>query len=188
MIEYHPALYELILKEPLQTQPWLLPMIVEPQPWVTWTSGGYLQHREEVVRVHNNPEHAEYLSAADKENHLDIVLQALDALGMTPWVINHDIFYVAARLWNEGVGGPSIPPKLELPPIKKPADFETNLDARKAYKSAVKQRNMELQNNFSQQCDTNYKIEVARAVSHAECFIFSYDTKLNISWLSTVPH
>ena len=165
MIVYHPALYELILKQPLQVQPWLLPMIVPPRPWVTWNSGGYLQHRQDVVRIHNNPEHRDYLAAADDANHLGIVLRALDVLGMTPWIINQHIFDVASRMWNEGRAGPSMPARLELASVQKPSDFETNLEAKRLYKLACKKRIQELQNNFSQRCDVNYKIEVARAVS-----------------------
>jgi DNA-directed RNA polymerase len=165
MIAYHPALYDLILKQPLQVQPWLLPMIVSPRPWVTWTSGGYLQHRQEVVRIHNNPEHREYLAAADEANHLSIVLRSLDVLGMTPWTINKRIFQVASKMWNEGIEGPSMPAKLNLPAIEKPADYESNPEAKKKYKIANKKRTQDIQNNFSQRCDVNYKIEVAKAVS-----------------------
>jgi DNA-directed RNA polymerase len=39
-ISYHPALYELLLTQPVHSLPWMLPMIVSPRPWVTWNSGG----------------------------------------------------------------------------------------------------------------------------------------------------
>jgi DNA-directed RNA polymerase len=65
-----------------------------------------------------------------------------------------------------GEAYPSIPPlheSLVLPP--KPPDYDTNLQARMKWYNASKEAENEYRNHHSQRCDTNYKIEIARAVN-----------------------
>lgn len=163
-IEYHPALYDLILQQPLQTQPWFLPMITHPAPWVKWNSGGYLTQRDEVIRVDFNPEHRQLIVSADKKHHLDTILKALDVLGSTPWKINTRVLAVMLQFWERGMDAPHLPSKYCAPPPVKPSSGVNDPALIRKYNSEMKKHQLCIQNNFSQRCDVHYKIEVAKAV------------------------
>ncbi|KAI8924501.1 hypothetical protein BC831DRAFT_465326 [Entophlyctis helioformis] len=159
----HHALLDLLSNGPIHVSPIYLPMLVKPRPWLTASSGGYLQHRSDLVRIHSNHEHSDYLKAADEANHLSLVLRALDVLGSTPWTINQPVYRVAASLWNSGVDAPCMP-KLDRPPeIPKPADHDTNPAAKRRYFIETQKRQRAMGNNYSQRCDVNYKLEIAKS-------------------------
>lgn len=37
--------------KPIVLEPWLLPMLVPPKPWLTHNNGGYLLHSTNCVRL-----------------------------------------------------------------------------------------------------------------------------------------
>ncbi|TPX65186.1 DNA-directed RNA polymerase [Spizellomyces sp. 'palustris'] len=162
MIQYHPALYEALNNTRVSVDPWLLPMLVAPRPWITWQTGGYLQHRSSMVRTKSG-EAKRYLGEADRAQILGTVTRALDVLGSIPWRINEDIYNVAAQMWNSNEHAPSLPAKLDLPEVEKPANLETDPLAKRKYWFLAGKRDTTLRENFSQRADTNYKLEIAKA-------------------------
>lgn len=40
---FDPAVFQILAAKSVNIAPWCLPMVVPPLPWITWTSGGYLQ-------------------------------------------------------------------------------------------------------------------------------------------------
>jgi hypothetical protein len=52
-VEWHPMLYDLLVNQPkpLVLEPWSLPMLVPPKPWLTYNNGGYLLHSTNCVRL-----------------------------------------------------------------------------------------------------------------------------------------
>lgn len=164
VIRYHPALYDILSKHAAMVDPWLLPMLIPPKPWVTWKSGGYLEHRVKMVRIRGDRTARAYLQAADQEHKLSTVAQALDALGAVPWRINEDVYRIAAEMWNNGEHASSLPAPLHIPEVEKPTDFESNPEAKKKYYYEVQKRTLKLRENYSQRADANYKLEIARAV------------------------
>ncbi|KAI9097331.1 hypothetical protein DFS34DRAFT_621293 [Phlyctochytrium arcticum] len=162
VIRYHPALYELLAKVRVSVDPWLLPMLLPPRPWITWRAGGYLQHRSKMVRTHSH-EAIAYLKAADKAHLLGGVTRALDVLGSIPWRVNEEVYSVAAQMWNKNEQAPSLPAQTTLPEIEKPSDMETNPEARRRYYFLERKREMALRENFSLRADANYKLEIAKA-------------------------
>ncbi|EGF79316.1 hypothetical protein BATDEDRAFT_35464 [Batrachochytrium dendrobatidis JAM81] len=158
----HAAVMEMMENGCASVLPLHLPMLVQPRPWLSCNRGGYLQHGSQLVRILNNPEHREYLKAADEANHLPLVLRAVDKLGSTAWVINPIIYKVASTFWNKKESAPSIPKPIVIPEIPKPSDYDTNPDARWKYIKKNTKRLQQISNNHSQRCDLNYKMEIAR--------------------------
>ena len=52
-IEWNPMIYDLLIQQPkpIVLEPWLLPMLVPPKPWLTHNNGGYLLHSTNCVRL-----------------------------------------------------------------------------------------------------------------------------------------
>lgn len=166
VIKIHPYLFDLIANNFSFIAPWSLPMLVPPVPWLTYKSGGYLNHRFPLVRTGKNDEHKRYIKEADQAKHLETMKMALDALGTTPWIINRRIYEVAAYFWNQKIEIPGLPVEISPPEIVKPEDYETNKICQKQYTTAVKKRKQAISSKFSDRCSANYKLEIARSVIH----------------------
>ncbi|KAI8812665.1 hypothetical protein BJ742DRAFT_877325 [Cladochytrium replicatum] len=132
VIVFNPALLELLARlSKMQLSLRLLPMIVTPRPWLTWRSGGYLLHEEEVVRLQGNLEHRALVNRAAEEDKLIVVLHSPHVLGVTPWRVTVPVLEVVLECWNSGEEIAGIPPEKleEIPPP--PEDYETNMEAKK---------------------------------------------------------
>jgi DNA-directed RNA polymerase, mitochondrial len=144
-------------------------MVVKPRPWVTRSSGGYLRYASQLVRTHFNAEHTAYIAAADARGHLSHVYESLDVLGSVGWRIHERVYEVMMRVWNGGVEGmPGFPTfselDVELGKIRA-VDTQDMGDAEKR-EHVARKRKLEVarRNAFSQRCDLNYKMEIAKAV------------------------
>ncbi|KAL7754414.1 DNA-directed RNA polymerase [Sorochytrium milnesiophthora] len=178
VIKFHPQISELLSRDPLRVtlHPKLLPMLVRPRPWLTFMSGGYLTSRSACMRFKDrNPEQVAYLRAAAKNNRLDYILASLDVLGSTPWQINKDIFRVVLEAWNTGEEIADIPQAVDelieqqMMPTK-PADYETNTQARREYQRKAIEVQNKVRNSYSLRCDANYKLEIARTFLGSEIY------------------
>lgn len=141
-----------------------LPMLVPPRPWVSHNSGGYFTERKSVMRLKDSTEQGSYLRAAAESGELDKVLSSLDVLGQTAWKVNVPVLKVVSDVWNSGEALGDLPPRhkeITLPP--EPEDYHTNLRSRHMYNQLVATAQMQQVSNHSQRCDTNYKLEIARA-------------------------
>ncbi|KAJ3356082.1 DNA-directed RNA polymerase [Entophlyctis luteolus] len=169
VIQMHPFILEQVASNPVHVHPRLLPMIVPPRPWVTRTSGGYLHHKSEVLRTISR-EHLAYLAAADERQHLNGVFESLDVLGKTAWKINERVYEVVKTVWNSGEAIADLPP---IPGVRekrkpKPENWDTMTGKEKrAWVQQAQKEEADRRNDFSQRCDTNYKIEIARSVRRA---------------------
>ncbi|ODQ68567.1 mitochondrial RNA polymerase [Nadsonia fulvescens var. elongata DSM 6958] len=144
-------------------QPHHLPMLIKPKPWTSWNNGGYYMSKSYVMRTKESPEQQAYLKEASKRGAMNEVFEGLNVLGNTSWTINKDIFKVVMQLWNTGK------PFLDIPGISDDVELPTeparNVDPaiRRDWLRecrAIVNRN---QADHSQRCDTNYKLEIARA-------------------------
>jgi DNA-directed RNA polymerase len=112
-------------------------------------------------------QHAMIVRAHDA-GALVTLYEVLDVLGATGWRIHKKVFEVLQTLWNSGESWLSVPGDSEgclKKRVGKPAGwkemstaeraqwYKTNLDANRAIMAA-----------FSQRCDLNYRLEVAKAV------------------------
>ena len=109
-LEKHHAQCELLT-------PFFMPMIKEPKPWTSATSGGYytdcVTQRNKAVKTRNS-------KALDSlaENDLSQVYSALNTIQSVPWLINKRILTVLDEVWNSGgnLGGLPSAELKELPP------------------------------------------------------------------------
>ncbi|CDK24202.1 unnamed protein product [Kuraishia capsulata CBS 1993] len=146
--------------------PQQLPMLVQPRPWTTHASGGYLFSRSSILRTKNSHEQYAYVKAASKRGDLDKVFKGLNVLGNTQWTPNKRILEIVTQVWNSGEEMLEIPAhisELKLPdPPKLPEG--TVMDPREAADWRAKR--VEAANRFasnrSMRCDLNYRLEIAR--------------------------
>lgn len=168
MIRYHPQLVRDLVENRISasTIPRLLPMIVPPRPWTNQSSGGYLTHSnlQPLVRINGNRQLGKLLRTADEEGHLHTVFHALDVLGATPWRINKAVLQIVTVCWNEGKEWPCLPVLESVPDIEKPSDYDTNPKSKSAYWAKKYKRENKEKARYSQRCDSNYKILLAKAV------------------------
>lgn len=147
-------------------QPQQLPMLVEPRPWTAWNRGGYHYTTTKIIRSREAPEQLAYVIAASRRNQLDAVYDGLNTLGRTAWTINKDMYRIISKIWNSKKAFLDIPPHVsphpDLSHLKQP---ERNADPVKRREYLRECRALTLQNGawYSQRCDLNYKLDIARA-------------------------
>lgn len=109
-----PAIYELLVNQsrPLVLEPWSLPMLVSPKPWLTYNYGGYLLHSTNCVRLkvrylysffscrlgQAGDIHLDRLQTQDEKGTLHRILSGLDVLGQTAWKVNNNILSVVEKV------------------------------------------------------------------------------------------
>lgn len=167
-IKLNPVVSDRMAKDQLREtlHPRHLPMLVKPKPWLSHDQGGYLYNKTSVMRYKESREQQSYVCEASSQGVLELVYASLDVLGSTPWKINREIFDVVLNVWNSGERLGKIPPAVyDQPEPEKPEDFETDPKAKVTFLQRHKAYTSSKANNHSERCNTNYKIEIARAVS-----------------------
>jgi hypothetical protein len=104
------------------------PMIVPPKPWRSHEEGAYFALSASLMRTRGCKPQKEALQLAP----LNVVFNALNALGAVPWKINTKILAAAKLCWEEGIVLGDIPSKtdFELPPFPIKPPFPEGLDFR----------------------------------------------------------
>ncbi|CAO0798336.1 unnamed protein product [Mucor circinelloides] len=167
IIKFSEQLTHMLSREPIRDtlHPRLLPMLVHPNPWLSYNSGGYLSTKSLCMRIKDSAEQLIYLNKASENDHLGKVFSGLDVLGSTCWRVNKNVFNVILEVWNSGEALADIPPVVNehapLPP--KPENYDTDPKAKFNWVTEVKQLQTNERNNHSLRCDVNYKVETARA-------------------------
>lgn len=161
--------------------PKFLPMIIEPVPWQRYNVGGYLTHREKIMRYRGNL-HEELLQEKDKEMvegrgpGLSRVYEAVTALGKVPWSINNEILQVMQTIFQLGGGVCAVPPlrNKPLPPPPRKTfgmhrDDGGNLRFHALPNKEIKDRYMDINKTrkvnkelHSIRCDFQHKLRVAQ--------------------------
>lgn len=144
-------------------QPHFLPMLTPPRPWVSYNEGGYLFSQSTLVRTRDSPETIAYLRAASKRGDLEKVFQGLNVLGDTAWTVNRKVLEVMTKFWNSGQEFLDIPPIVDELQLPDPVPSNADPDTLRQYQRKVKLAFNTAASNRSQRCDTNYKLEIARA-------------------------
>lgn len=142
-----------------------LPMLVKPEPWTGFSSGGFLKHPGRVMRVKNGDrDQRNYTDAAIDQGNLTTVFKGLNVLGEQSWRINQPVFDIMLDAWNSGDAIANLAPhkpKLEYPP-----EPETSSDPleRRRWVTAVKKVENSKAGFHSQRCFQNFQLEIARAL------------------------
>lgn len=111
------------------------PMVVPPAPWTHPLVGGYLTNDVKPLTLVKTRSR-KYLERLAKQE-MPQVYEAVNRIQETAWRINRPILDVIEQILqtNSELGGM---PRAELVPIPdKPADIDTNEEARKAYRKAA---------------------------------------------------
>ncbi|KAF2690504.1 DNA/RNA polymerase [Lentithecium fluviatile CBS 122367] len=152
-----------------------LPMVFEPQPWTSFTEGGYYKSRGSVIRTKaGDTSQRAYAHSAISNGDMDKVLKGLDVLGKVPWQINSDVFTVMTRAWNAGEGiGAMVPAQLDMKLPEEPPSNASHEERRKWMKKVKEYEN--LKSGFhSQRCYQNFQLEIARAFIREEKIYFPH--------------
>ncbi|QSL65643.1 hypothetical protein MERGE_002956 [Pneumocystis wakefieldiae] len=171
VIKLNDQLMKQLGSQPLRgnIHPRLLPMLVEPKPWISWDSGGYYLSKSIVMRSRDSPEQINYLRTASERNNLKSIFEGLDVLGSTAWAINRPVFDVVSEVWNSGqefAEIPAINPDITFPPQPTSKDPAEKI----SWQLLCRQIARDAQNKQSIRCDINYKLEIARAFLHEKMY------------------
>ena len=168
IVRMHPIIYDSIMFAPNNpfVSPMALPMVVPPKLWLSYSSGGYLNHRSICVRMKEDPLQLSYIKLACQEGKLNAILTGLDVLGKTAWRIHERILSVLTTAWNENLPLPDIPiaPSTSFE-FRSKKEFATDEEF-KQYIAHAKSLCDEKRNIHSQRCDTFYKLEIAKRFSN----------------------
>ncbi|KAF2703554.1 DNA/RNA polymerase [Pleomassaria siparia CBS 279.74] len=141
-----------------------LPMLIEPKPWTAFDQGGYYATREFCVRTKGgDTSQRAYAESAIATGDMSKVLAGLDVLGKVPWMINDDIYRVAAEAWNNGEGVAGLLP--EKFPLPRPAELPATAspDERLQFSKQMKVYENARGGFHSQRCFQNFQLEIAKA-------------------------
>jgi len=119
------------------------------------------------MRFKENHEQEVYLREATNRGKIELIYAGLDVLSSTPWKVNKAIFEVVLEVWNSEERMGKIPPAVydvEEPVLE--VGKEHDMKAKSRYIQRHKLWSSNKANNHSDRCSVNYKIEIARAVSH----------------------
>lgn len=140
--------------------PILMPMVVRPRRWRTPRTGGYLRRlygsRDMLVKNHDRA-YQDRLWDAD----LSQVYEALNHIQETPWRVNRKVLDVMRVAWDGGGSFAGLPPRHDKPLPGKPVHFDTDEEAKTAWKreaALVHQENARL---FSQRLQMQQRIWLA---------------------------
>ena len=118
------------------TSPFLMPMIAPPRPWTTMKDGGYYteSHRFPLLKNwHHHTNRRGYMDELMRSPPVKM-LEAVNVLQATPWKINSKVFDFVKQAWEAGLVASDMPPLHDEPLPTKPADYESNVEARKQWK------------------------------------------------------
>lgn len=101
------------------------PMIVPPGTWSADCRGGYLKLPSSPVKK---------AVRAGKVEIPERVYDCLNAVNATPWRVNKRVLNVAIALWDDGGNIAGMPRRYGQPKPPRPADFDTNPEAKKDWK------------------------------------------------------
>lgn len=166
VIKVHRSIANKLSTESMATaiSPQQLPMLVKPIPWTAYNKGGYLYTSTKIMRTKHSPEQVAYLKEASNRGSLDKVYEGLNVLGSTAWTINKDIFEIILKVWNSGESFLDIPKFVDAKPQYPPAPpRNSDPSLRTKYLRECRKIYHDNQKLYSQRCDINYKLEIARA-------------------------
>ncbi|AET37737.1 DNA-directed RNA polymerase Ecym_1514 [Eremothecium cymbalariae DBVPG len=168
-------------------QPQHLPMLVKPRPWTSWNSGGYYYSQSTLIRSKDSPEQLAYIKAVTGKGAVNNIYQGLNVLGDTAWTVNKPLFTILSKIWNSGEEYLDIPPQeddCQLPP--KPPRESDPLEL-KRWRNDCRFKNIEYRGNRAMRCDSNYKLEIARAFL-GEKFYFPHNMDFRGRAYPLAPH
>lgn len=148
-----------------------MPMVIPPRRWTSPFRGGYLYRfaGQRLVKQSNRSYH-EQLADHDMPD----VYAAVNSIQETAWRINQPVLDVLREVWDSGglLGGLPQRQPLDLP--AKPADFSTDLEAKKRWKRMAADVHDENKNNLSKRISVSQRIWVADKFKNEDAIYFPH--------------
>lgn len=147
--------------------PLFLPMLCQPNDWISPTAGGYFTVTNQLVKTPNR----NYL---EELHHVDmpVVYKAVNAMQGTKWRINKRIYSVMKELWELGGDRAGLPNKDPKPIPNKPLDIDTNEESLKDWKRKAKHIHNYNNRNLSKVVSVAQKLWVAEKYLEEEEFYY----------------
>ncbi|KAJ8775300.1 hypothetical protein K2173_020304 [Erythroxylum novogranatense] len=149
-----------------------MPMLVPPVKWTGYDKGAHLFLPSYVMRTHGAKQQREAVKVAPRKQ-LQPVFKALDTLGTTKWRVNKRVLNVVDRIWNSGGRLAHLVDRSDVPLPEEP-DTEDEALLRK-WKWKVRNVRKENRERYSQRCDIELKLAVARKMKDEEGFFFPHN-------------
>jgi DNA-directed RNA polymerase, mitochondrial len=153
--------------------PQFLPMLVPPRDWTNPYDGGYLsEFLRRRIHLVKTP-YRDYLEELSNKD-LSVVYGGVNAMQQTGFKIDKRVYLVLRKMWNSGSQVGKLPPREDEPKPTRPADIETNRDARREWRRAaheVEKRNVKL---ASKRLQVSRTIMVAKRFTNEEAIYFPY--------------
>lgn len=141
-------------------EPVLYPMVAEPRPWTTPTSGGYY-----TPHFHAKMVKGKARGYIEELTHIEMprVYEALNIMQATPWRVNRRVYEVALRVWRTGGDVSKMPKADDEPMPADPENWETlpveDKVAHRRKRANVKKRN---ERRYSQRLMIEQKLRLAK--------------------------
>ncbi|XP_027350568.1 DNA-directed RNA polymerase 2B, chloroplastic/mitochondrial-like isoform X2 [Abrus precatorius] len=149
-----------------------MPMLVPPVNWTGYDKGGHLFLPSYVMRTHGVRQQREAVKRAPRKQ-LEPVFEALDTLGHTKWRVNKKVLSVVDRIWASGGRLADLVDRDDVPLPEEPdTDDEAKIKKWKWKVRSVKKENRE---RYSQRCDIELKLAVARKMKEEEGFYYPHN-------------
>ncbi|KAI5431893.1 DNA-directed RNA polymerase 2 [Lathyrus oleraceus] len=151
----------------------------------SYDKGGHLFLPSYVMRTHGAKQQREAVKRAPR-NQLEPVFEALDTLGNTKWRINGKVLSVVDKIWANGGRLAGLVDRTDL---DLPEEPETDNEAeKKKWKWKVKSVKKENRERYSQRCDIELKLAVARKMRDEECFYYPHNVDFRGRAYPMHPH
>ncbi|XP_062106416.1 DNA-directed RNA polymerase 2, chloroplastic/mitochondrial isoform X2 [Humulus lupulus] len=149
-----------------------MPMLVPPLKWTGYDKGGHLFLPSYIMRTHGVRQQREAVKRVPKKQ-LEPVFEALDTLGNTRWRVNKRVLNVVERIWASGGCLADLVDRNDvLLPEKPDSEDEALIKKWKWDVRSVKKVNRE---RYSQRCDIELKLAVARKMKDEEGFFYPHN-------------
>ncbi|KAM7520608.1 hypothetical protein LguiB_019570 [Lonicera macranthoides] len=149
-----------------------MPMLVPPVKWTGYDKGAHLFLPSYIMRTHGSRQQRETVKKTPK-HQLEPVFEALDTLGRTKWRVNKRVLGVVDRIWTSGGRLADLVDRNDNPLPEKPNTEDEALIKKWRWKvKSVKKENME---RYSQRCDIELKLSVARKMKDEEGFFYPHN-------------
>lgn len=149
--------------------PFWLPMIHPPKPWTSPFEGGYYQRRLQRPLIKTRT--VGYLDEM-KFRDMPVVYEAVNALQSVPWKVNAAMLEMVCNLWDSGLEVKGMPARQDHPMPVKPADIDTNAEARQYWKMIAGDNYRENLSNASKRIQTATILWLAKRFSEEKAIWF----------------
>ncbi|CAJ1835798.1 unnamed protein product [Sphenostylis stenocarpa] len=150
-----------------------------------YDKGGHLFLPSYVMRTHGVRQQREAIKRAPRKQ-LEPVFEALDTLGHTKWRVNKKVLSVVDRIWASGGRLADLVDRDDVPlPDEPDTDDEAKI---KKWKWKVKSVRKENRERYSQRCDIELKLAVARKMKDEEGFYYPHNVDFRGRAYPMHPH